>query len=66
MDEQGWLTTVEAARHSGFSRKTVDRGARKGELPFARLRSMSFAGRGLRVFRVEDVDAWAATKRGAS
>lgn len=49
----GWLATNDAAAYLGMSRRTVERAAAAGSLPFSR---DPFTGR--RRFHRTDLDAW--------
>ena len=57
-----WLSLAPAAKRGGVSRSALDRAAVSGELPFAHV-SLGPGRVPYRLFRVEDVDEWAAARR---
>lgn len=53
-----WVTLARAATAAAVSPSTLHRAARNGELPYGRLS-------GVRYFRLDDVNAWAARRAGS-
>ena len=55
----GWLRLAEAALLAGVGRTTLHHAAAAGEVPYAVVP-------GARLFRAEDVEAWASSRRTAT
>jgi predicted DNA-binding transcriptional regulator AlpA len=58
-DEQQWLRLADAAELAGVSRSTLDRAARRDELPQATVA-------GIRHFLAADVDSWRSRRMSTS